>query len=97
MDDEYIFINVVAISKKDEKQTGYGWVKFVPTEEKAFWAEKVPGAKFRLDKLGTMIDTNGIYRVKVKTSNPFGMPSFEIYDSEYIGTVSDLLPKENPF
>lgn len=94
---DYIIINIVAVSKKDDKKRGYGWVKFVPSDDKPFWAEKVPGAKFDLATLGKDIDTNGIYRVRVNTSNPFGMPSFEILNAEYLGKASDLVREQDPF
>ena len=50
----------------------------------------MPGAKFNLASLRKTIDTNGIYRVEVKTYNPFGMSSFEIISAKYLGKASDL-------
>lgn len=91
MKEEILTINVVAISKKDEKKSGYGWIKFVPSDDKPFWSERVPGGKFNLASLGKAIDTNGIYQVEIKTFNPFGMPSFEIISAKYLGGASDLL------
>lgn len=97
MNDNNILVYVLAISKKDEKKTGYGWIKFVPIDKQYFWNDKVPGAKFELAKIGNNIKTNGVYRVSVKTINPFGMSTFEICDAEYMGSFEEMVEESSIF